>query len=182
MALTVQQYKEILSIALDHQLAELRGGLVFDDFDPVVEADKLLRARVEKLVNQKKVDKLEKMLQEFKQRFRLKDEYNFAEILLQKTGLNIEPLSSQQSLVPARRNLPIYFSGKEDYSLTSVALELETGSGSIYCIKGVHTNLKANWLDEHTIEVQIPPERDEVEKVSKVRIYDETINVIYKDL
>ena len=70
MSLSLEQYKNILTIALDHQLAQLKGGIVFDDFDPAVEGDKILRARVERLVKQKKIDKLEKMLQTLIERFR----------------------------------------------------------------------------------------------------------------
>lgn len=181
MSLSIQQYKEILLIALDHQLAQLKGGLVFDNYDPAVEGDKLLRARVERFVKQKKVDKLEKMLQQFMQRFRFKDAYNFASILFQKTGYRIEPIPSQQLGVSASRNLRVGMSGKGDQSLTFISIELPTGSGSIYCIKGLHTDLKADWIDDHTVEVRIPPKRDEVERIGKVKVYDETISIVYKE-
>ena len=71
-------------------------------------------------------------------------------------------------------------SGKGDNSLTVVAIELPAGSGSIYCIKGSCHELKADWLDEHTIEIQIPAIREETQRVSQVSTYGETIKIIYK--
>jgi hypothetical protein len=180
MSLSLEQYKDILTIALDHQLAQLKGGIVFDDFDPAVEGDKILRARVERLVKQKKIDKLEKMLQTLIERFRFKDEYNFASILYEKTGYNFEPISPQYISVSTNRNVSVQMSGKGDNSLTVVAIELPAGSGSIYCIKGSFNELKAGWLDEHTIEIQIPAIREETQRVSQISTYGETIKIIYK--
>jgi hypothetical protein len=181
MSLSLQQYKDILTIAFDHQLAQLKGGIVFDDFDPAVEGDKILRARVARLVKQKKIDKLEKMLQTLIERFRFKDEYNFASVLYEKTGYNIEPISAQHISVSANRNISVQMSGIGDNSLTVVVIELPTGSGSIYCIKGSCRELKADWLDEHTIEVQIPAIREETQRVSQVSTYGETIKILYKE-
>ena len=104
MSLSPEQYKNILTIALDHQLEQLQGGIVFDKFDPAVEGDKLLRARMERLVKQKKIDKLEKMLLEFIQRFQFKDKLDFASVLLQKTGYRIEPIPREQISVSTYRN------------------------------------------------------------------------------
>jgi hypothetical protein len=179
MSLSLYQYKDILTIALDHQLAQLKGGIVFDDFDPAVEGDKVLRARVERFVEQKKVDGLEKMLQDLIQSFRFKGEHKFASILFQKTGYTIEPAPFEQISVSTSRNVRVGMSGKEDLSLTFVSIELPTGSGSIYCIKGMHPGLKADWLDEQTVEVKIPAIREETERISKVKIYGETINILY---
>ena len=156
MSLSLQQYKDILAIALDHQLNQLKGGIVFDDFDPAVESDKMLRARVERFFKQKKTDKLEKMLQTLIDRFRIRDEQNFASVLYEKTGYTIEPISPQYISISTTRKVAVQMSGKDDNSLTSVVIELPTGSGSIYCIKGLCPELKADWLDEHTIEIQIP--------------------------
>jgi stalled ribosome alternative rescue factor ArfA len=85
MKLSLLQYKELLTIALDHQLARLKGGIVFDEFDPAVEGDKLFRARVEKAVNNKNIAFLKRELQRHIDRFRYRDEYDFASILFEKT-------------------------------------------------------------------------------------------------
>lgn len=181
MSLSPEQYKDILTVALDHQLAELQGGIVFDNFDPAVEGDKLLRARMQRLVKQKKIDKLEKMLQEFIQKFQFKDKLDFASVLLQKTGYKIEPIPQEQISVSTFRNLRIGMSGKGVHALTFVSIELPAGSGSIYCIKGTHPELKADWLNENTIEVQIPSIREEVMRVNQVRTYGETITIFYNE-
>jgi len=181
MSLSLQQYKEILTIALDYQVAQLKDGIVFDNYDPAVEGDKILRARVERFVQQKKADRLEKMLQDFIHRFRFKDEHNFASVLFQKTGYMIEQISFKQISVSTSRNLRVGMSGEGDHSLTFVSIELPTGSGSIYCIKGQHPELKADWLDKQTVEVQIPAKREEVERINKVELYGETINILYKE-
>ena len=182
MLLSLQKYKYILTVALDHQLILLKGGIVFDDYDPAVEGDKILRTRLERFVKQKKVDKLEKMLQDFIQRFRIKDDHNFASVLFKETGYKIEAIPVQQFSVSTSRNLRVGMSGKDDNRLTFVSIELPTGSGAIYCIKGFHPDLKADWLDSGTVEVQIPTVREEVERVKKVKVYDETINILYKEL
>lgn len=181
MSLTIQQYKEILTVALDHQLAELKGALVFDDFDPAIEGDKLQRARVERLVKRKDAGKLEKMLQHFIEKFSMKDERNFAAILFEKTGLEIDLVPGRQLIVSTSRNLRVGMSGKGDHSLTFVSIELPTGSGSIYCIRGLHKNVEADWLDDHTIEIQIPLKREELKRINTVKVYNETIDILYKE-
>ena len=181
MSLSPEQYKDILTIALDHQLAELQGGIVFDNFDPAVEGDKLLRARLQRLVQQKKIDKLEKMLHELIKRFQFKDKLGFASVLLEKTGYKIEPISQEQISVSTYRNLRIGMSGKGVHALTFVSIELPAGSGSIYCIRGTHPELKSDWLNENTIEVRIPSTREEIERVNQVRTYSETITILYNE-
>ena len=181
MLLSPEHYKEILTVALDHQLAKLRGGIVFDDFDPAVDRDKILRVRLERLVKQKHVGMLERMLQELIHRFRFEDKYDFASILLQKTGYRIEPIPKENIGISTHRNLRVGMSGKGGHALTFISLELPAGSGSIYCIKGRHTELKANWLNEHTIEVRIPAIREEVERINRVRTYGETITILYNE-
>lgn len=182
MSLSLQQYKYILTAALDHELKVFKGGLVFDNYDPAVEGDKILRTRVERFVKQKKVDKLEKMLQDFIQKFRIKDDHNFASVLFKETGYRIEAIPYQQISVSTSRNLRVGMSGKDNNRLTFVSIELPTGSGSIYCIKGFHPELKADWLDSGTVEVQIPTVRKEVQRVNRVKVYDETISIMYKEL
>ena len=71
-------------------------------------------------------------------------------------------------------------SGKGDHSLTFVTIELPAGSGSIYCVKGERPEITANWLDEHTIEVQVPTIRVEIERVNQVSTYGETMDILYK--
>lgn len=181
MSLSILEYKDILTVVLDHRLAQFKGGIVFDDRDPAVEDDKILRARVERLAKRKQLDKLEEMLQDAIEWFRLKDPHNFASILLQKTGYTFEPIPSENISISTHRNLRVGMSGKEGSRLTFVTIELPTGSGGIYAIKGSHPELKAHWLNEHTVEVQIPTVRDEIERVSTVKMYAETINILYKE-
>jgi hypothetical protein len=181
MTLTLQQYKEILTVALDHWFAQLKGGIVFDNYDPVVESEKFLRARVERFVKQKKIEKLEKMLQSLIQTFRYKDEHDFALFLFQKTGYKIEPIPREHISQSKNRNLRVGISGKAEHALTYVSIELPTGSGSIYSVKGSHPEVKADWLDAQTIEVQIPAIREEVQRISRVSMYGETINILYKE-
>jgi len=181
MLLSPEQYKDVLTIALDHQLAQLQGGIVFDNFDPAVEGDKVFRARLDRLVKRKEVDKLEKMLQELIQRFQFNDKNDFASVLLQKTGFRIEPIPKEQISVSTNRNVRVGMSGEGVNALTFVSIELPAGSGSIYCIKGTHPELKADWLNEHTIEVRIPAIREEVERVNEVITYGETITILYNE-
>jgi hypothetical protein len=179
MSLSSEQYKDILTIAMDHQLTHLRGGIVFDDFDPAVEGDKVSRACLHRLIKQKQFDKLEKMLQEFIQRFQYNDQYDFASVLLQKIGYRIEPIPKAQISLSTYRNLRVGMSGKGVNALTFVSIELPAGSGSIYCVKGTHPELKADWLNEHTIQVQIPAIREEVKRITQVKTYGETITIVY---
>ena len=67
------------------------------------------------------------------------------------------------------------------HALTFVSIELSAGSGSIYCIKGTHPELKADWLNGNTIEILIPTIREEVERVNQVRTYGETITIVYNE-
>jgi hypothetical protein len=180
MSLSIQQYKEILSIGLDLQPAQLRGGLVFDDFDPAVNNDNIMRRRLETLLKQKRLDSLEKMLQNLIEWFRFKDDHNFASILFEKTGYTFEPLPAEQICISTSRNISVGNSGKGVHSLTYVCIELPTASGSIYCIRGLH-NLKADWPDKQTIEIIIPKIRDEVERVHLIKMYNETITIQYKE-
>ena|SRR5689334_19117913 len=182
MSLSLDQFKEILFIALDHELAYWKGAIVFDDFDPAVEGDKYFRRRVERFVRQQKTDKLEEMLKFYMERFKLKDEYGFPDILYQKTGYKIEPIPGLKTSVSMRRNLRVSISGKEKSALSFVSIELPAGSGSIYGIRGEHPELKAEWLDQNTIEILIPKVREEIDKVYRVRTYGEVINIIYKEL
>ena len=102
MSLSLQQYEEVLTLALDHQLTKLKGGFVLDDFDPAVEGDRILRARIKRLVRQKNINQLEKMLNDLIEWFRFKDEYNFASVLYQKTGYKIEPIPRENISISTR--------------------------------------------------------------------------------
>lgn len=52
MSLSLQQYKYILTAALDHELMVFKGGIVFDDYDPAVEGDKILSDRLERFIKE----------------------------------------------------------------------------------------------------------------------------------
>lgn len=181
ISLSIQQYQELLTIALDFQSAQLKGGLVFDEYNPAAEGDKIMRSRLERLLKQKHVDSLEKMLQDLIERFRFRDEHNFAAILYEKTGYQLQPFPPEQICISTRRNIHIEHSGKSDMRLTSVVLELPTGSGSIYCVRGLHGELTADWLDAQIVEIRIPKVREEVQRVRTVRMYNEIISVMYKE-
>jgi hypothetical protein len=122
------------------------------------------------------------MLKFYMNRFQFKDKYGFAAILYQKTGYKIEPIPGLKTSVSTGRNLRVGISGKEKSALSFVSIELPTGSGSIYGIRGEHPELKAEWLDQNTIEILIPKIREEIDKVYQVRTYGEVINIIYKEL
>jgi hypothetical protein len=179
LALDLHQYKDLVILGLDKQLARLKGGFVLDDFDPAVEGDRILRARLERFVKRKNLDWLDRMLQELIHRFRFKNDLDFASMLFQVTGISIEPVSSQEIPMSTIRNLRIGTSGKENTSLTFVIIELPTGSSSIYCVKGHHPMLTADWLDTETIEINIPGVLEEMERVTTVRMYEETIRIVY---
>jgi hypothetical protein len=180
LALDLHQYKELIILGLEKQLAQLKGGFVLGSFDPAVERDRILRARVDRFVKRKNHDGLDRMLQDLIHRFRFKYDLDFASMLLQVTGISIEPGSSQVISMSTVRNLRIGTSGKENTCLTFVSIELPTGSGSIYCVKGYHPKLTADWLDTQTVEINIPSVLDEIERVTTVRMYNETIKILYR--
>ena len=182
IVLNPHQYKELVTMALDKQLAQLKGGFVLDEFDPAVEGDKIFRIRVERFVKRKNIAGLEKMLKNLIQYFQFKYDSEFASALFQLTGYKIVPIPSEQISISTRKNLRVGISGKESRCLTFVSIEVPTGSGSIYCVRRRHPEMTAEWLDTKTVEIQIPSVREEVEKVTSVRMYDETIRVLYKEI
>ena len=64
MALNPHQYKDLFTLALDKKLAQHKGGIVLDNFDPAIEGDIILRARLERFVKRKNIAGLERMLQD----------------------------------------------------------------------------------------------------------------------
>jgi hypothetical protein len=182
MALTLQQYNEILTAALDYKLMKLKGGIVFDEFDPAVEGDKLLRARLKNYLKKKEVNQLEKMVQNLLNQESLKRDLNFISHLYEKTGYIVEPSPPVNKSVSNKRQVSVQISGKGLNTLTCVVIELPTGSGSIYSIKGNHSELHAGWLDADTIEIKIPSFREEIDRVSQIGIFEEKIKIVYKEI
>ncbi len=181
MTLIIEQYKEILAVAVDHQLAYLKGKTLFDDHDPAVEQDGILRKGIERYVKQKNTGKLETILNYLISFFSFHDEFNFSRYLFEKTGYQIKPIPKENISLGNRRRLHISVSGNDERSLTCVQVLLPTTSGVIYCCTGSHPKLKAAWIDDHTIELEIPVTDEEITRVNQVRYHNETIRIICKD-
>jgi len=178
----IDKYKEVVTLGLDKKIARLKGGIVLDEFDPAVEGDRILRKRLDRFVKRKNVEGLERMLQDLIRNFEFHYDQHFATILFQVTGQTIVPIPSEYKCVSTRRQVSIGNSGKKEHSLTYVFIELPTGSSSIYCIRGKHPLLTAKWLDNQTIEIQIPSVREEIERIKVVKMYSESIQIIYKEI
>lgn len=178
----IAKYNEVVTLGLDKMIAILKGGFVLDEFDPAVDSDKILRKRLNRLVKSKSVDGLERMLQDLIRFFEYHYDEQFASVLFQMTGYVIVPISSSHKSVSTSKHVSVGYSGKKENSLTFVSIELPTGSGSIYCIRGHHPHLSANWINNNTIEIQIPSVRDEIERVELVKMYTERIQITYKEI
>ena len=178
----VDKYKEVVTLGLDKKIVRLKGGFVLDEFDPAVDNDRILRNRLDRFVKRKNVEGLERMLQDLIQDFEFHYDQHFATILFQVTGQTIVPIPSESKYVSSRRQIRVENSGKKENSLTFVSIELPTGSSSIYCIRGKHPQLTAKWLDNQTIEIQIPSVREEIERIKVVKMYSESIQIIYKEI
>jgi hypothetical protein len=176
------KYKEMIGLGLDKRLTRLKDGFVLDEFDPAVVGDKILRNRVNRFFKRKNMGGLERMLQDLIRDFEFNYDQQFASVLFQLTGYEITPIPSPFKSVSTKREVRVGNSGKKENCLTFVSIELPTGSGSIYCIKGNHPSLTAEWLDSQTIEIRIPGVREEIERVTIVKMYNETIHIRYKEI
>jgi hypothetical protein len=178
----IEKYNEVITLGLDKRIARLKGGFVLGKFDPAVDSDRILRNRLNRFIKRKSVEGLAQMLQDLIRFFENHYDEQFASVLFQRMGLVIVPISSSHQSVSTSKQVRIGFSGEKENSLTFVSIELPTGSGSIYCIKGHHPHLVANWMNDHTIEIQIPIVREEIERVDLVNMYAERIHIIYKEI
>jgi hypothetical protein len=178
----IDKYKEVVTLGLDKRIARLKGGIVLDEFDPAVEGDRILRNRLNRLVKRKNVEGLERMLQNLIRDFEFHYDHQFASVLFEVTGHKIVPIPSEFKSVSTKKQVRVGNSGKKENSLTFVSIELPTGSSSIYCIRGKHPLLTAKWLDSQTIEILIPSVREEIERITIVKIYSESIHIIYKEI
>jgi hypothetical protein len=43
MKLSLEEFKEIITVGLDYQLAQNKGKIVFDNYDPEVEGNNIFR-------------------------------------------------------------------------------------------------------------------------------------------
>lgn len=178
----IDKYNEVVTLRLDKRLARLKGGIVLDEFDPAAEGDRILRNRLNRFIKRKNVEGLERMLQDLIRDFEFHYDQQFASVLFQVTGHKIVPIPPQFKSVSTKRQVRVGTSGKKENSLTFVSIELPTGSSSIYCIRGKHPLLTAKWLDNQTIEIQIPSVREEIERIKVVKMYSENIHIIYKEI
>jgi hypothetical protein len=183
MKLDAGQYNEILTVALDHRLANLKGKTFFDDNDFAVKEDEILRRSLQKHFSRKDVYALKRMLIHLIQSyFKFQDDYDFALYLSQKTGYQIKPIPKEQISISNRRRIYVSVAGTGERALTNVQVLLPTISGCIYCIRGGYPNINAVWLDDHTIEIKVPAIAEEIERVNKVKYDGEIINILYKEL
>ena len=180
--LSLQEYKEILAVALDHQLKSLEGKLLFDQRDPAVEQDNILRACIDRYIAQNNIKQLKKMLQALIGSFFVfNDEYNFSKYLFEKTGYRITPTPKEYISLSTRRTLHLSVTGKGEHSITTLQILLPTYGGIIYSVKGSFPRMKADWTNEHTIEIEVPATTHEYERVRKVIYHGETIRIVYKE-
>jgi hypothetical protein len=181
--ITLEQYKEIITVALDHQMAFFKGKFVLDENDFAVEQDQILRTSLERYFKQKNTGKLKKMLNQLiKVFFEFHDEFNFTEYLFEKTGYRIKPIPKEQICITDRKKIFISVSGDDENAFTCVQILLPTVSGVIYCCKGPYPNIKADWIDNNTIEITKPVNAKEVDRISRVKYHDEIFTIRYKDL
>ena len=178
----IDKYAKVITLGLDKRMAALRGGFVLDEFDPAVDCDKMFRNRLNRFVKRKNLNGLEEMLNDLIIYFEINYDQQFASVLLQTTGYTLQPIPPKFKSISTERNLRVGYSGKNETSLSFVSIELPTGSGSIYCMKGKNPLLTAKWLNNQTIEIQIPIIREEVERISVVKMYKESIQIIYKEI
>jgi len=182
MKLDAEQYNEIINVALDHKLAYLKGKFVFDDHDFAVEEDQIFRTALDRHFSKKDVYELKKLLIALIQTFfRFHDEYDFAQYLFQKTGFQIKPIPKEQISISTRRKLYVSVAGEGLRALTQIQILLHTRSGCIYCIRGSYPNITTVWLDNHTIEIEVPAIAEEIARVKKVMYHDEIIQILYKE-
>jgi hypothetical protein len=180
--LNLQQYKEIISVALDHRLMYLKGKLLFDECDPAVEQDTILRAAINKHIEQNNVNKLKKMLQALIDSFFIfHDNYNFSQYLFDRTGYRITQIPKEHVSQSIRRSLHLSVTGKGGRSITTLQILLPTDSGVIYSVKGSFPDMKADWRANHIIEIEVPKTTEELERVSQVIYNGETIKIVYKE-
>jgi hypothetical protein len=180
--LTLHQYKEILSTALDHRLKYLKGKLLFDDRDPAAEQDKILRADLDKYVEQNNRSKLDRMLKALIEGFfAFHDEYDFSKLLYDKAGYRITPIPKEHVSLSTRRTLHLSVAGTGDHSITTLQILLPTDSGILYSARGSFPNMKAEWKGRDTIEIEVPATTEEFDRVSKVIYHGETIQIVYKE-
>ncbi|MDE3235492.1 MAG: hypothetical protein KGO81_06010 [Bacteroidota bacterium] len=178
----IEKYKELITLGLDKRLERLKGGIIFDEFDPAVDNDRIFRNRLNRFIKRKNTEGLERMLQDLIRDFEFNYDQKFAEVLFQVSGCKIVPIPSQPKAFSTKRQVHIKYSGKKENCLTCVSIELPTGSGSIYCIRGKNPVLTADWLDSQTIEIRVPSVREEVKRVEIVKMYSETIHILYKEI
>ena len=178
----VEKYNEVITFGLDKRIARLKGGFVLGEFDPAVDSDRILRNRLNRFVKRKCVEGLERMLLDLIGFFEYHHDEEFASVLFQIMGFVIVPISSSKESASTSKQVRVGHSGKKENSLTFVSIELPTGSGSIYCIRGHHPHLLANWINNNIIEIQIPSVREEIERVDLVKMYTERIHVTYKEI
>jgi len=178
----IDKYAKVITLGLDKRMAALRGGFVLDEFDPAVDCEKMFRNRLNRFVKRKNLNGLEEMLNDLIIYFELDYDQQFASVLFQMTGYTLQPIPPKFKSISTERNLRVGYSGKNETSLSFVSIELPTGSGTIYCMKGKQPLLTAKWLDSRTVEIQIPSVRNEVERISVVKMYKESIKIIYKEI
>jgi hypothetical protein len=182
MKLGIEQYNEIISVALDHRLEFLKGKTVFDDCDFGVREDGFFRSSLQRHYAEKDLFSLKKMLISLIHTFfRFQDEYNFADYLFQKTGYRIKPIPKEQIGISHRRRLYISVGGTGERALTQIQILLPESGGCIYCIRGSYPDINAVWVERHRIEIKVPAIAEELERVRKVKYHGEIIDIVYNE-
>ena len=64
---------------------------------------------------------------------------------------------------------------------TYVTILFPTGSGLIYAAKGLHPDIKANWKDNNTIAVQLPPNIVAMDQHRRIQSFEDMIHIEYSN-
>jgi hypothetical protein len=172
-----EKCSQILSAVLDYDFERNNGGIVFDGWSAFTESHNKDRKNFSRILKSGSLDKLKKMLEKILKRY--PGNARLAEFVYKRTGYKIEFLREMHESIVDIREVSVHSSGEGIHCLTYVVIELRGGSGSIYCIRGLHPGLNAYWKDDHTIVIEIPREREEIERRQQVSSFGYVINIEY---
>lgn len=173
----VEKCSQVLSAVLDYEFERFKGGIVFDGWDPYIEAHKKIHAKVAKLQKGSDLHKLKQTLEARISRYR--GNAKFVEYISNRTGYKIEVLPNVHESQTYVRDVAVQTSGEGHLSSTYVTIELKGGSGPIYGIQGHHPELKAYWRNNHTVVIETPRERKESLRYKQVSSFGETVDIVY---
>lgn len=104
----LETHKTLLLATLDYHIEHYTGGLVFDQGDPAAEYHLKQKQQTEKYFQQRRLDRLQKMLDRLLENIMNRADLHFASYIKEKTGYNLdvfEELRNQVAAIVAQKKI-----------------------------------------------------------------------------